>query len=38
MRANSDPQDDREHLPQVNLLTKKLQDDLNSVDMNATFD
>lgn len=33
--TNSDPQDDLEHSQQVDLLTKKLQDDLNSVDTNA---
>ena len=32
---NLDPKDDRKHLQQVDLLTKKLQDDLNSVDTNA---
>jgi hypothetical protein len=31
--TNSDP-----HLKQVNLLTKKLQEDLKSVDTNATVD
>jgi hypothetical protein len=36
--TNSDLKDDREHLQQVDLLTKKLQDDLNSIDTNATID
>jgi hypothetical protein len=36
--TNSDPQDEQEHLKQVNLLTKKLQEDLKSVDTNATVD
>jgi hypothetical protein len=33
--TNSDPKDDREHSQQVDLLTKQLQDDLNSVDTNT---
>ena len=36
--TNSDSQDDREHLQQVDLLTKKLKEKLNSVDTNATVD
>ncbi len=32
---NLDPKDDLEHRQQVDLLTKKLQDDLNSVDANT---
>jgi hypothetical protein len=36
--TNSDSKDDREHLQQVDLLTKKLQDDLNSIDTNPTID
>ena len=36
--TNSDPQADREHSQQVDLLTKKLKDKLNSVDTNATVD
>jgi hypothetical protein len=35
---NSDPQTDREHVKQVDLLTKKLKDKLNSVDTNATVE
>ena len=33
---NVDSQDDSEHLKQLDLLTKKLQDSLNSIDTNAT--
>jgi hypothetical protein len=36
--TTSDPQTDREHLKQVDLLTKKLKDKLNSVDTNATVE
>ena len=36
--TNSDSQADLEHLKQVDLLTKKLKDKLNSVDTNATVD
>lgn len=36
--TNLDPQADREHSQQVDLLTKKLKDKLNSVDTNATVD
>jgi hypothetical protein len=36
--TNSDSQDEQEHLKQVDLLTKKLQEDLKSVDTNATAD
>jgi hypothetical protein len=32
---NSDPQEDLEHSQELNLLTKKLQDDLNSVDTDS---
>ncbi|MCY7368982.1 MAG: hypothetical protein LH474_12605 [Chamaesiphon sp.] len=38
LTTDSDSQDDLEHLQRVELLTKKLQDDLNSVDTNATVD
>jgi hypothetical protein len=34
--TNSDPANDRKHLQQVDSLTRKLQDDLNSVDTDAT--
>jgi hypothetical protein len=36
--TNSDPQAEQKHLQQVELLTKKLQDDLKSADANATVD
>jgi hypothetical protein len=36
--TNSDPKNDREHSQQVDLLTKKLEDTLNSVDTNAAVD
>jgi hypothetical protein len=36
--TNSDPQADLKHLQQVELLTKKLEDDLKSADANATFE
>jgi hypothetical protein len=35
---NSAPADDREHLHQLDLLTKKLQEELISVDTNATVE
>jgi hypothetical protein len=35
---NSDPADDLEHLHQLDLLTKKLQEELISVDTNATVE
>jgi hypothetical protein len=35
---NLDPKDNLKHLQQVDLLTKKLQDNLVSVDANATVD
>jgi hypothetical protein len=34
--TNSDQKNDLEHSQQLNLLTKKLQEDLNSADTNAT--
>jgi hypothetical protein len=36
--TNSDPQADRKHLKQVDLLTQKLKEKLNSADTNATVD
>jgi hypothetical protein len=36
--TNLDPNEDREHLRQVDILTKKLKDKLNTVDTNATVD
>ncbi len=38
LTTDSDSQDDQEHLQRVELLTKKLQEDLNSVDTNAIAD
>lgn len=35
---NLDPNDDRQHLQKLELVTKKLQDNLNSIDANATVD
>jgi hypothetical protein len=36
--TSSDSQAEREHLQQVDLLTKQLKDKLNSVDTNATVE
>ena len=35
---NLDSQDDRDHLQRVDLLTKKLEEQLNSADTNATVE